>query len=356
MIEITNGNLLEAPVSALVNTVNTEGVMGKGIALQFRNMFPDMFKDYAAACKAGHVELGKMHIYHVSSFGEGPEWIINFPTKGKWRSKSKVSDIEAGLDDLVINIKRLNIQSIAVPPLGCGNGGLDWSVVLPIIEDKLKSVQNVRVLVYPPSGAPDAKDMPNMTEKPKLSVAMATLIMMLSKYREGLMDPFITVLEAQKLMYFLQEAGENLRLNYKKHYYGPYALNLRHVLNRMEKHYIEGFGDGDDKPSKPLFLLEGATEESADLLKQHSDVAARVKRVEMLIDGFEDTYGMELLSSVHWVMCRVPHADESVSIAVKAIQEWNLRKSQTMKPAHIEKAWNRLHSQRWHSEARSAPH
>lgn len=343
-------------MSALVNTVNTEGVMGKGIALQFKKLYPEMYKYYVAACKNGDVQLGQVHIYHASSIGDGPEWIINFPTKGKWRAKSKIIDIEIGLDSLIHEITRLNIKSIAIPPLGCGNGGLDWTDVKPLIERKFASIPEVDVLLFEPTGAPDAKDMPTNTSKPKLTVAMATLIMMMAKYREALMDPFVTVLEAQKLMYFLQESGENLRLNYQKHYYGPYAINLRHVLNRMERHYIEGFGDGDDKPTKPLFLLAGATEDSAELLKTHDVVVERMERVRKLIDGYEDTYGMELLSSVHWVMCHSPGAVESVGVTVNEVKRWSLRKSETMKAAHIEKAWERLKSYNWHAESRSAPH
>lgn len=356
MIESSSGNLLEAPADALVNTVNTEGVMGKGIALQFRHKYPAMFKEYVDACKAGAVQLGKMDIHHLSSIGEGPKWIINFPTKGHWRSKSKIKDIASGLESLVDDVRRLGITSIAMPPLGCGNGGLNWGEVRPLIESAFAVLPDVKVLLFAPGSAPEAKDMPNNTSKPKLTVAMATLIVMINKYREALMDPFVTVLEAHKLMYFLQEAGENLRLNYTQHHYGPYAVNLRHVLDRMESHYIEGFGEGSDKPMKPLFLLEGSQEESEAMLKSHHAAQERMERVSELIDGYEDTFGMELLSTVHWVMCKVPDADESSEVAVKAVQAWSTRKSSTMKPAHIQKAWTHLRAHNWHRESRSAPH
>lgn len=356
MIKLQHGNLLEASAEALVNTVNTQGVMGKGIALQFRNMFPAMFKEYIDACRAGAVQLGKMDLHHVTSIGTGPNWIVNFPTKGHWRSKSRLHDIEAGLTDLVGVIHRLNIKSIAIPPLGCGNGGLKWSDVYPLIEQAFVELPEVEVLVFPPEGAPAASEMPNRTERPKLTLAMATLIVLINKYREALMDPFVTVLEAQKLMYFMQEAGADLRLNYKKHHYGPYAINLRHLLNRMESHYIEGFGDGDDKPMKPLFLLEGAAEHSARILEKDAEAQAQMDRVSALIDGYEDTYGMELLSTVHWVMCHVEDASTSPDVAIEAIQHWNLRKSKTLKTAHIEKAWQRLRHNNWHLESRSAKH
>jgi len=354
MIKLSSGNLLAAPAEALVNTVNTEGVMGKGIALQFKNMFPVMFKEYVDACKVGAVKLGKMDLHHLSSIGDGPQWIVNFPTKGHWRAKSRIKDIEAGLESLVQDIQRLGIKSIAVPPLGCGNGGLEWSEVRPIIESAFAAIPEVEVLLYAPGSTPQAKDMPNRTERPKMTVAMATLVAMIDRYRQALMDPFVTVLEAQKLMYFLQEAGENLKLNYTKHHFGPYAVNLRHVLNRMESHYLVGFGDGEDKPTKPLTLLENSRELSARTLERNFDVQERMNRVSELIDGFEDTFGMELLSTVHWVMCHVPDADSSSEVAVEAVQSWNLRKSKTMRPIHIQKAWMHLRDHNWHRESRSA--
>ncbi len=150
MVEIFHGNLLEAPVEALVNTVNTVGVMGKGIALEFRQAFPTMFRAYEKACKTGEVRLGKMHVFDLGGLTGGPRWIINFPTKEHWRERSRLENIEAGLKDLVMTIRRLGIHSIAVPPLGCGNGGLDWHDVRPRIEAGLANVPEVRVLLFAP--------------------------------------------------------------------------------------------------------------------------------------------------------------------------------------------------------------
>lgn len=124
MIQEAHGNLLDAEADALVNTVNTVGVMGKGIALQFKRAFPENYKAYKRACDQGAVELGQMFIWDAGALaGDGPRYVINFPTKKHWRSKSKLSDIRAGLDDLVRQLKDLSINSVAVPPLGCGHGG-----------------------------------------------------------------------------------------------------------------------------------------------------------------------------------------------------------------------------------------
>jgi O-acetyl-ADP-ribose deacetylase (regulator of RNase III) len=150
MIEIAKGNLLEARVEALVNTVNTVGVMGKGIALQFKHAFPEMFRDYKKACKAGEVQLRKMHVYDLGNVKEGPRWIVNFPTKGDWREQSRLTDIETGLEDLVTTILRLRIRSIAIPPLGCGNGGLKWADVRPRIEAAFTNLSDVNLLLFEP--------------------------------------------------------------------------------------------------------------------------------------------------------------------------------------------------------------
>jgi O-acetyl-ADP-ribose deacetylase (regulator of RNase III) len=141
MIETTKGDLLEAPAEALVNTVNTMGVMGKGIALQFRQAFPEMYCAYEKACQRGEVRLGKVNVFDLGALVGGPRWIINFPTKGNRRSRSRLADVETGLADLVVRVRKLRIQSIAVPPLGCGNGGLDWKEVRPRIEQAFAALE-----------------------------------------------------------------------------------------------------------------------------------------------------------------------------------------------------------------------
>jgi O-acetyl-ADP-ribose deacetylase (regulator of RNase III) len=356
MIEISKGNLLEAPVEALINTVNTEGVMGKGIALQFKQAYPAMFKAYEKACAAGEVRLGKMHIFDLGGLVGGPRWIINFPTKGHWRSRSRLADIDAGLADLVEQIQRLGIQSIAVPPLGCGHGGLKWDDVHPRIEAALAALPEVKVALYPPAGAPMPQDMPNRTEKPSMTEGRASLLALMDRYLQGLLDPFVSLLEIHKLMYFMQEAGQNLRLNFEAHHFGPYAVNLRQVLIKLEGHYLQGYGDGEDTPSKPIEIKPGAVAAANDFLSVHEDVLSRMDRVVTLIEGFEDPYGMELLSTMHWVMCHDPDARNSLEIAIAAAHRWNTRKRETLEAEHLQKAWARLKSLHWDTESRSAVH
>lgn len=148
MIKKVTGNILEADVEALVNTVNCVGVMGKGIALQFKNAFPDMYEGYRIACQNKQVVSGKMFCDWIVTDNDEFKIVINFPTKRHWRDASRMEDIESGLRSLVEDLKQMKIRSIAIPPLGCGNGGLDWSVVCPMIEDAMKQVPDIRVLLY----------------------------------------------------------------------------------------------------------------------------------------------------------------------------------------------------------------
>jgi O-acetyl-ADP-ribose deacetylase (regulator of RNase III) len=356
MIKITDGNLLTAPVSALVNTVNTEGVMGKGIALQFKMAYPAMFKAYEIACKNGSVRLGEMHVFDLGGLVEGHRWIINFPTKGHWRSRSKLSDVESGLKSLVEIVRKLEITSIAVPPLGCGNGGLSWEDVRPLIEQAFDSLPDVEVLVFPPSGAPDAQIMPIRTARPKITPGRAALISMMERYQAGLLDPFMSLLEIHKLMYFLQEAGQPLRLKYEAKLYGPYASNLRQVLIHLEGHFIHGYGDGVDSPTKKITLKPGASEAAQEQLHADTDLMSRIVRVNALIEGYEDPYGLELLSSMHWVLAHYPETRDSVEKAIQMVHDWNPRKRKILKPAHLSSAWDRLRNQRWDEESASSVH
>ncbi len=347
MIELTQGNLLEAPVDALVNTVNTKGVMGRGIALQFKQAYPAMFREYEQASKADEVELGRMHVFDLGGLAGGPRWIINFPTKDHWRGKSKLADIEAGLKDLVLTIRKLGIRSIALPPLGCGLGGLDWNDVLPRIQTAFAELPEVRVLLFPPNGAPAAADMPNRTERPKLTPERAALLVMIERYLKGMLDPFVSLLAVHKLLYFLQQAGQPLKLKYEAYDHGPYAENLRHVLIRLEKHYTQGYGEGRDDPKKTIDLLPGALEEAKQLLAGAAEIQERMTRVSKLIDGFEDPYGLELLSSLHWVMRQDPEARTNPEAAVAAVHGWNEGKRRRLKSEHLLKAWDRLKQQHW---------
>ncbi|MGO9261799.1 MAG: macro domain-containing protein [Bryobacteraceae bacterium] len=323
MIEITHGDILTANTEALVNTVNCVGVMGRGIALQFRKAFPENFKVYQAACEREEVRPGKMLVFETGLL-TGPRSIINFPTKRHWRGKSQMQDIEAGLPALIDEIKKRGIRSVAVPPLGCGLGGLDWSKVRPKIVHAFEKLPDVQVLLFEPSGAPKAEEMVKERRAPGMTPGRAVLVELMSRYLAAVMDPFITLLEIHKLMYFMQEAGEELRLKYEKAPYGPYAKNLRHVLSLVEGHFITGYGDAEDSPDKPIALLPGVTASASAFIESHPETQARFDRVARLIRGFETPFGMELLATVHWVCTR--EGAKSEDETVERTYAWSERK------------------------------
>lgn len=323
MIEITHGDILRADTEAIVNTVNCVGVMGRGIALQFKKAWPDNFKAYAAACNSKNVQPGKMFIFETGQLAN-PRFIVNFPTKRHWRGASRIEDIESGLFALVEDIQRLGIKSIAIPPLGAGLGGLDWLVVREKIETAMLPLIDVQVLLYEPSGAPQNDRISKQKEVPKMTAGRAVLIELMQRYLKGLLDPTVSLLEVHKLLYFMQEAGEPLRLNYQKAHYGPYAQNLRHVLNAIEGHFISGYADGGDKPEKELQLVPGAVKEAQVFLEQHPDTRERFTKVSELVEGFESPLGLELLATVHWLN-KYEHA-RSTEQVIESVHSWNTRK------------------------------
>ena len=348
MIQLVEGNLLHADTEAVVNTVNCVGYMGKGIALQFKQAFPANFKFYEEECKRGEVVPGKMSIYDNGAIRK-PHFIINFPTKRHWKGNSLLEDIDAGLDALIADVKRLGITSIAVPPLGCGLGGLDWAVVRPKIEHAFEKVPYVSVFLYAPAGAPKAAEMTIRTTRPKMTSARALVIALMDMY--AALNYSCSLLEVQKLAYFLQQAGQPLRLNYEQGHYGPFAKNLNKVLEAMEGHFIRGLGDSQ-KPDAEISLMKGATDEAQDFLaSDEGGSKERLVRVGALIEGFETPYGMELLATTHWVATKgvevAGHPAKTVEDAVSQIQMWNLRKKDIFKPQHIAKAWSRLASEGW---------
>lgn len=353
MIQEAHGNLLDAEADALVNTVNTVGVMGKGIALQFKRAFPENYKAYKRACDQGAVQLGQMFIWDAGALvSEGPRFIINFPTKGHWRSKSKVADIRAGLEDLVAQLRDLPVKSVAVPPLGCGHGGLRWSEVKPLIEEAFGQLPDVEVMLFPPEGAPAANDQAIRTARPKMTYGRAAVVAVMERYLPFAVE--VTPVDIQKLMYFMQEAGEPLKLDFQKGRYGPYADNLRHVLQGMEGHYVRGTGDGSAKALDliPFEILDGASTEAAAVLDARTGSNTHLEGVAQLIEGFESTYGLELLATVHWASLRDDDGNRraeplTLDAAEQVVGSWNRRKERLFTPQHIAKAYERLQQQGW---------
>lgn len=340
MIDYTTGNILDDDAEALVNTVNTVGVMGKGIALQFKRRFPANYDAYRKACEAGEVEPGGMFVWHTGQLGN-PQHIINFPTKRHWKANSRVEDIEAGLRDLRRVVVRLGVTSLAVPPLGCGSGGLEWSVVRGLLDRYLTDLDGVHVRVYEPAGAPTPASMPAQTKVPRLTAHRAAMLVAFARY----LQPGFTLgrLEAQKLIYFLKVAGVPFdKLKFVQGTYGPYADPVRHVLNEVEGHFIEGFGDA---ASPSAIQLRGDVVDQAEAMLDevgNEQFRHAVETVAAAIAGFDDAFGLELLASVHWVATHGDPPARNASEALRMIHEWSSRKRNRYDTEQVRMAWRRL--------------
>ncbi len=343
MIEIKQGDILKADAEALVNTVNCVGVMGRGIALQFKKAFPDNYRKYKAVCDRKGLQPGAMFVHRRDNLFN-PKYVINFPTKRHWKGKSRMEDIETGLQTLVEEVRSRNIRSIAIPPLGCGLGGLPWNAVRRRIEAAFQELPDVQVLLYEPLGAPEPKRMVKTKKTPNMTVGRAALLGLMRKYLAAVMDPSISLLEIHKLMYFMQEAEEPLKLEFQKGPYGPYARNLRHVLNYIEGHFITGFGDAEDKPERQIELNRNVTSQVDPFLRKHPETNQRFLKVTDLISGFETPFGMELLSTVHWVARREGAVSSEEALA--KTHAWNSRKKMFTQ-RHVSIAWETLAEKGW---------
>lgn len=333
MICFLQGDLLQSSAQALVNTVNTVGVMGKGIALQFKQRFPYNYKVYKEACKKGTLQVGEMLIVKEPDLVR-ERYIINFPTKAHWKSPSKIEYIESGLQALRESIKVHQIESIALPPLGCGNGGLDWHMVKPIITEALEGL-DIDIYVYEPNNEIKSLLQAEASKKQeqKLTPAKAMLLYLMFHYES--VGDISSLFAANKLAYFLQESGENLRLRFTAHHYGPYAVQLNHVLFSLNGSYLQGLEQNQAKAFEPLRLNYERYDEVERFVKTQLSPTQlnRVESVLALIRGFESTYALELLASVDYA-AKQPGVI-SIEDIQKHIQQWNQRKANLFKPEHI---------------------
>lgn len=342
MVQIVTGNLLEAKTEALVNTVNTVGVMGKGIALQFRRAFEDNYKAYVKACEKGQVRIGEMFVYDYGALAQPPRYIINFPTKEHWRGSSSLEFIRAGLEDLVRVIREYQIRSVAVPALGCSNGGLEWNDVRPLIEGALVGLEGVDVLLFAPYAGTEVLPLKASGKVPGLTVARAALLKMMSIYE--VFGNSLGRLEAQKLAYLLQAAGvEEFKLRFEAAQFGPFAEPLNKLLLMLDGHYLEGYGDRS-RPSH-MYVRPEVLEPIDDYLSQFKHVNESILKVSRLIAGFESPYGMELIASLHWLA--IKNGDQNFETALGHLREWNSRKAATFDLADAQLAWSRLSQNGW---------
>ena len=343
MIELNkNGNIIETDAEALVNTVNTVGVMGKGVALQFKKAYPDNFKKYEKAAKDNKVQIGKVFVTETGKF-TNPKYIINFPTKKHWRYPSKLEWIKEGLIDLQAFILKNNIKSIAIPPLGCGNGKLNWRDVKPLIEKALADIEGLTTYLFEPYETVYSTSSPKtISKRPKLTAVRAMVIALLDRYT--ILGYELTVLEAQKLVYFLQRFGENLRLEFTKVTYGPYAEKLTHVLADLDGHYLFGMKQKTAKPFDKLEINQKEIEKIYGFIEENCTPVQkeRLEMVYKLIEGFESPLGMELLATVDYVIENELKDNYTEPELIKKIYEWSERKKVLLKTNFITTAHQRL--------------
>ncbi len=326
MLRYTEGNIIEADAEALVNTVNTVGVMGKGIALMFKEAYPENYHAYVEACERREVQVGSVFVTELPrKLTTGTRWILNFPTKKHWRHRSRLEWIEEGLHDLRRVIEEKGIRSIAVPSLGCGNGGLQWSEVRQLIERMLGDMEGVDIQVFQPTQR--YHNVAKRSGVRKLTPARALVAELVRRY--WLLGIECSLLEIQKLAYFLQREikalnlPDPLNLEFSANRYGPYADRLRHLLDALDGSYLHCRKRISDATPWDAIWFDLATADrlAAYLKTEAKQYLPALESTAELIDGFESPHGMELLATVDWLLNRA-QCEPTVEAVRSAIQRW----------------------------------
>lgn len=320
MIQYITGNILDSSAQALVNTVNTMGVMGKGIALQFKKAYPNNYKAYQKACKNNQLHVGKMFVTLDSNITSGERIIINFPTKTSWKKPSEYKYIEDGLENLVELINYKKIESIAIPPLGAGNGGLNWEKVKKIIEQKLENL-NVAIYVYEPTLQIQEH---LIKERVKLTDARALLLYVLYDLVRN--SEYVSEFSSEKVCYFLQKFGAKkyFKLEFEPNFYGPYSGKVRFVLNAINGSYLMGYSDMNKKPFEPLTLISDAYETVKNHIESNRELLEITNKTIVFLRGFYSDFALELLSSLDYISTKENTLDRQ--IILKGLEKWSDRK------------------------------
>jgi O-acetyl-ADP-ribose deacetylase (regulator of RNase III) len=340
MITFTIGDMMQSDAVALVNTVNTVGVMGKGIALQFKEAFKYNNKVYLDACKNKTLVPGKLVAVWDENLQSGRKFIINFPTKVHWRQPSKYEYIDKGLDALRTLIITENIKSIAIPPLGCGNGGLEWTKVKAMIEEKLSGL-DVDIQVFEPNEAIKAVLQAQASYKEiHLTPARASLLYALFAFES--LGEYSSLFTANKLAYFLQRKGQNLNLDFQKHHYGPYALGVEKVLYRLNGVYLQGMEQGQAKPFEPLKLNYTKWDEVNEYVhkKMSQEDSQRLKDLIYFLSGYTSELSLEVLATVDFIL--KDNENMTIDQVMQAISHWSNRKTDLFSQDLVELAYHHL--------------
>ena len=320
-MQFVQGNIFDSGADAIVNTVNTQGVMGKGIALQFKKRFPHNFVVYSQACKNQAIGIGKLLFVQDTNLLGGQTWVINFPTKTTWRKPSEYSYIEQGLADLVKQLPNYPIRSVAIPPLGCGNGGLEWPIVKQMIKKQLAGI-GVDVIVYEPGTL--GNDVLHVTRDAQLTDARALLLYIL--YDLVSQGELVSEFSSEKVCYFLQRFGAQkyFNLQYKPYFYGPYSGKVRHVLNYLNGSYVMGYHTESKKPFEPLGLVASGRDKVAGYFDKSIELKAIASQTSHFLSGFYSDFSLELLSTIDYLM--LTQNISSLKEVKAALGRWSERK------------------------------
>lgn len=354
IVEIRKGNILESRSQTLVNTVNTVGIMGKGIALDFKKRFPDMFEDYVLRCAAGEVKLGEPYLFRRLI----PPWIVNFPTKEHWRSVSRLDAIVEGLGYLRENIERWEIESIAVPPLGCGNGQLEWRVVGPELFRHLNDLP-IPVELYAPFEVADAEMSPLFlaqavgdielgTEDSKLDSSLVLLAEIVHRLAHSTYSWPVGRTRFQKLAYFATAAGIPTSLNFVEGSYGPFSDSLKNALGKLINN---GVLTEHKTQGNMLLLSSGPTFEDARsrygklIFRHEAEIAKTVDLFRRL-----DSRGAELAATVHFVANSLLSGANATKVdlaILKEVQRWKKRRRPSFSDEEVAEAITTLAMFNW---------
>lgn len=324
MIQYISGNLLDSEAVALVNTVNTVGVMGKGIALQFKQQFPKNFKEYLRVCKLGALQVGQLLAVEESSLLYGEKLIINFPTKTDWRKPSEYGYIEKGLAELVNLIQTKKISSIAIPPLGAGNGGLEWYRVKDLLEKYLSNVE-CSIYIYQPN-----YEVKEALKKERVALTPARAMLLAVLYDVVRNGEFVSEFTSEKICYFLQRLGAEhiFKLKYQPNFYGPYSGTVKHVLYYLNNSYISGYSSKDKKPFEEINLIMDAEKDVLAFLQEenHQFEMEIVQKTKTFLAGFYSNFGLELLSTLDYII-QTEQSNDLQTIKT-SLAKWSSRKTQ----------------------------
>ncbi len=331
MIKYVTGDILESKAAALINTVNTVGVMGKGIALQFKKAYHNNYKAYADACKRNEIKIGKLFIIKDSNLSSEEKYIINFPTKKDWRKPSEYIFIESGLDDLIRVLKAYKIKSIAIPPLGAGNGGLEWEKVKKIIEHKLNNL-DVEIIVFEPT-----QHIKEQLKKERVKLTDARALLLYVLYDLVKNGEYVSEFSGEKVCYFLQRFGAKkyFNLDFKPNFYGPYSGKVRFVLNVLNGSYIMGYSDMNKKPFEPLTLVSDGYKEVKAHVESNSELYSIANKTIDFLSGFYSDFALELLSSIDFITTNLNSFEKD--LISNQLENWSDRKrSMFSNPKYID--------------------